>query len=106
MRTSPSWSEVYGGSLPDTLPPVPRLDVPYVAAPTCADHCSGRHDHDGDVLCDHCRVPAYQVWQHEWRGRPGVYFSVLQPVNGAPPYIPGKMTHMTCPACGHSLRRT
>lgn len=102
---TPSWQEVYGGPLPSSLPAVPHVERPHIANPTCAEHCSGRHEHDGSVLCEHCRVPAYHVWLHEWKGRSGVYFSVLQPVNGMPPYIVGQMTNVLCVSCGQPLRR-
>ena len=105
MTDRPSWQDVYGGRLPDHLPAVPRVDTPYVASPTCAEHCSGRHECDGLVVCEHCRVPAYQIWQHEWRGRGGIYFSLSQPGNGMPPYITGQMTNVTCLSCGQPLRR-
>ena len=105
MSKPKSWQDVYGGRLPESLPAVPRVDTPYVAAPTCAEHCSGRHECDGLVVCEHCRVPAYQIWQHEWRGRGGIYFSLIQPVNGMPPYIKGQMTNVTCLSCGQPLRR-
>jgi len=105
MRTFPSWQEVYGGDLPNSMPAVPKVEYPYIPNPSCPEHCSGRHEHDGDVVCEHCKVPGYQVWQHEWKGRAGIYFSVLQPVNGMPPYVKGQMTNVTCIACGNRMRR-
>ena len=97
----PTWQEVYGGQLPDTMPPAPKVSVPYVAEPQCPEHCSGRHDCDGIMACERCQVPAYYIWQHEWAGRHGIYFSLLQPVNGMPPY----RKNMPCPMCGSALRR-
>ena len=105
MSDRPSWQDVYGGRLPESLPHVPRTDYPYIPRPTCAENCSGRHEVDGLVTCDHCKVPAYQIWQHEWRGRAGVYFSLIEPINGSPAYVAGQMTNVTCIACGEPLRR-
>mgnify|MGYP001589928143 CR=1 FL=1 len=105
MSERPSWQAVYGGRLPESLPPVPRVDYPYISRPTCAENCSGRHEPDGYVTCDHCKVPAYQIVQHEWRGRAGIYFSLIEPMNGSPEFIAGTMTNVACIACGEPLRR-
>ena len=105
MSGQPSWQDVYGGRLPESLPHVPRTAYPHVPRPTCAENCSGRHEVDGLVTCDHCKVPAYQIWQHEWRGRAGIYFSLIEPINGSPAYVAGQMTNVTCIACGEPLRR-
>lgn len=105
MPTQPSWQDIYGGPLPTGLPAAPTVTYPHVPDPKCPDHCSGRHEVDGQVVCDHCRTPAYLVWMHEWPGRSGIYWSGLQPVNGMPPYVKGTMTNVTCVACGKPLRR-
>lgn len=106
MTNTPSWQDVYGGPLPSALPPVPRVDTPYVQTPTCAEHCSGRHEVDGLIMCPHCRVPMYQVWMHEWRGRPGIYWSTAMPVNGAPACVNGRVPNEPCRDCGQALQRT
>ena len=48
---NPSWQDVYGGNLPASLPPAPRVDTPYVPRPSCPEHCSGRHGIDSEIRC-------------------------------------------------------
>ena len=91
----PTWQEVYGSQLPDSMPPVPKVNVPYVAAPQCPEHCSGRHDCDAVIVCERCLVPVYYVWHHEWLGRVGINFTSLRPANGMPPY----RKDIQCPVC-------
>ena len=104
MKTTPSWQDVYGRDLPSSFPPVPRVDTPYVANPSCPANCSGRHEVDGHVFCPHCGTPAYDVWQHEWPGRPGIYWSRVEPRNGMPEYRK-EFADIACVACGRQLKR-
>ena len=100
--TNPSWQDVYGGRLPDTLPPVPRNDTPYVDQPECPRDCSGRHGVDALISCASCNVPAYQDWWHEYRVNRGVNFHSLTQVNGAPILF---SADMACPVCGGAFRK-
>jgi hypothetical protein len=93
----PSWEEVYGGPLPDSLPPVPRNSTPVVDNPECPRDCSGRHGVDALISCATCSIPAYQDWWHEYKVNRGVNFHRLQQVNGAPQLF---NAHMDCPVCG------
>jgi hypothetical protein len=102
MKAAPSWRDVYGGHLPDSLPPVARVDTPYVPRPTCPAHCSGRHGVDSEIRCRVCGVTAYQDWFHEWPGRAGMHWHALKPVNGAPPLYDADMP---CPTCGGGFRK-
>lgn len=100
--SKPTWQELYGGPLPDNLPPVPRNSTPYVDAPECPRDCSGRHGVDGLVKCQHCHIPGYQDWWHEYKVNRGVNFHKLQPVNGAPALV---SPHMPCPICGEQFSK-
>lgn len=102
MPNRPSWEEVYGRALPDSLPPVPRNSTPYIARPECPRDCSGRHGVDAEIACVTCRVPAYQDWWHEYQVNPGINFHQLQPVNGAPPLM---SADMRCPICKGAFRK-
>ena len=102
MKGAPSWQDVYGGNLPGALPSVPRVDTPYVARPSCPEHCSGRHGVDSEIRCESCGVTAYQDWWHEWPGRSGINWHALKPVNGAPPLA---HADMRCSICGGALRK-
>jgi hypothetical protein len=101
MKDAPSWQDIYGGPLPDNLPPVPRNATPIVDVPECPRDCTGRHGVDGPVFCEACKAPAYQVWWHEYRVNRGVNFHTVQRVNGAPVL---HASNMPCPACGGQFR--
>ena len=96
MADKPSWQDVYGGKLPDSLPAVPRNDTPYVHDPACARDCTGRHGVDRVIRFVTCQVPAYQVWSHEYKVNRGVNFHTLIPMNGAPQLY---SADMPCPVC-------
>lgn len=97
-----SWEDIYGGPLPLSLPPVPRVDTPFVREPQCPEHCSGRHGVDAVLTCESCGVAAYQDWWHEWPGRAGINWHALKQVNGAPRLY---SAHMPCPVCGGQFRK-
>ena len=100
--TNPSWQDVYGGRLPDTLPPVPRNDTPYVDHPECPRDCTGRHGVDAEIKCSSCAVAAYVDEWHEYRVNRGVNFHRLKQVNGAPQLF---NADMPCPVCGGVFRK-
>ena len=102
MSDRPSWQDVYGGRLPDSLPPTPRHDTPYVEHPECPRDCTGRHGVDQVISCATCRIPAYQDWWHELRVNRGVNFHALVQVNGAPQLL---TSDMPCPVCGGALHK-
>ena len=102
MSERPSWQDVYGGRLPDSMPPVPRRDTPYVDHPECPRDCSGRHGVDAEITCASCGVVAYVDYWHEYRVNRGVNFHALKPVNGAPIF---SYADMPCPTCGGAFRK-
>lgn len=102
MIERPSWQDIYGGRIPDTLPPVPRNMTPYVHQPVCPDDCTGRHGVDSEIKCASCRVTAYQDWWHQLRVNPQVNFHRLTQVNGAPQLF---SADMPCPVCGGAFRK-
>ncbi len=102
MTTNPSWQDVYGGRLPESLPPVPRHDTPYVEDPQCPRDCTGRHGVDSEIKCAACHVTGYLHEWHEYRVNRGANFHVLKPVNGAPPLF---NADMPCPVCGGAFRK-
>lgn len=85
MTLDPKHAEIMR-TAPPLNPPGGRLDVPAVPTPTCPEHCSGRHQHDGWVVCRVCGGVKYAVVLHEWRHQAGHSFVGLAPMNGAPPH--------------------
>lgn len=100
--TRPSWQEIYGGRLPDTLPPVPRNSTPHVPHPECPRDCNGRHGVDATMACVSCQTVAYVDGWHEYTVNPGVNFHQLRAVNGAPALM---SADMPCPVCGNRFRK-
>ena len=98
----PSWEDIYGGRIPDTLPPVPRNSTPIVLNPECPRDCSGRHSIDAILTCRSCGAAAYKDTAHEYRVNPGVNFHRLETMNGAPVLM---SAHMPCPVCGGQFRK-
>ena len=101
--TDDTYREIFkDGHPPLRMPVPPPPDVPSVlrGQPTCETHCSGRHELDAILTCDHCRGEKYAVILHEYRHQSGHFFNEMRPLNGAPPY--SKATG-TC--CGCDLRR-
>lgn len=66
--------------------PEQRTSVPRVTAPTCPQHCSGRHTVDGVIACAVCGAEKYTVVLHEWPHAEGHYWTGLEPMQGAPPH--------------------
>jgi hypothetical protein len=84
------------------LPAVGRLDIPRVHKPTCPEHCNGRHEVDGVLMCPTHKTPMYKVVLHGWFHDDGHSFNSIEPMNGAPEL---KVTTPTCPDCGKELER-
>jgi len=84
---------VLPGTAPRTLPLPPE-------GPTCAQHCSGRHEHDAWLTCRKCGGRAYRVILHEFRHQPGHYFNGFEPCDGSPPF-----TGHTPSCCGEAMTR-
>lgn len=100
--TTPSWRDVYGGRLPDSMPPVARRETPYVDQPACPEDCSGRHGVDSEIRCASCGAVAYVDYWHEYRVNRGVNFHALKPMNGASILYDADMP---CPVCGGRFRK-
>ena len=81
--------------------PARPVSAPVVTAPTCPEHCSGRHQVDGVIACAHCGGEKYQVVLHEWPHSAGHSWTGLVPMNGAPPKRDAK--DLVC--CGQPMRR-
>ena len=97
------WQHIFAAKLPLVLPDVPRRHRELPAeGPSCPAHCSGRHEHDAWLTCRKCGGRAYRVILHEFSHEPGHYFTGLEPVNGAPPFIPAR----TPVCCGEMMART
>lgn len=90
------WADIFAKKHSLVLPGAPsrRREIP-PEGPTCATHCSGRHDHDGWLCCRRCGGRAARVVMHEFAHQPGHYFTAVEPLDGA----------AVTACCGEPLRR-
>ena len=98
--TDERWSDIHTKrQVWSPASPAPR---PFVAKPTCAEHCcreGDQHETDSTIQCRICGTTMYRVILHEWSHEPGHYWHEVVPMNGAQAY--DKTT--TC--CGMPLVR-
>ena len=100
--SDPTWGEIFAkkqvlslpGRAPRTLPLPPE-------GPTCPEHCSGRHEHDGWLTCRKCGAKSYRIVLHEFAHQPGHYFTSLEPVE--PGIVNPLSLSLRC--CGESMIR-
>mgnify|MGYP001592814976 CR=1 FL=1 len=106
MPGDEKWNEIYGPTPPVPLgrfPAVPRISTPRIINPTCPEHCTGKHSVDGQIMCRHCRVPAYNVVAHEWFHQEGHNWNALEPMNGSRQLNPGERIPLC--QCGREMQR-
>lgn len=97
-----SWREVQRRLAADPSSPLGglRRETPHVRAPECPRDCSGRHDTDSVLACPVCG-PVYRIVHHEYLVSPGIHFTEVRPLEGAPAWEKDR----PCPACGRGLER-
>src|SRR2546428_818731 len=108
------WSEIYGKDatrefqaiqhpVDSYAEPQRTSGIARIATPTCDQHCSGRHEIDGKMVCPKCKGVGYLVTLHEYPHMEGHYFTTLEPINGSPQW--GSLTTPICRDCGCEFER-